>query len=188
MVFLIFFSIFEQNLIIVNKMFRDFTKYEVYPNGKIWSYSHKKWLKPIIDNNGYQRVFLSDNEGKRKWYFVHRVVWEAVTGSPIPENLEINHRSEVKTENSITNLELLSHKQNINYGTRNLRSAKSHTNNHKRSKAVGAYKDGKLVMTFKSTKEAQRQGFNSGHISACCRSCYLREGNNVYKGFEWRYI
>ena len=191
MVFLIFFSIFEQNLIIVNKMFRDFTKYEVYPDGKIWSYSHKKWLKPIIDNNGYQRVFLSDNEGKRKWYFVHRVVWEAVTGSPIPENLEINHRSEVKTENSITNLELVSHKDNCNWGTRTERAAKgiSKANtNGKRSKTVGAFKNDELVMTFPSTQEASRNGFKQSAVSMCCRNCYSKEGNNVYRGFEWRYI
>ena len=55
-------------------------------------------------------------------------------------------------------------------------------------KQVGAFKDGKLVMTFPSTKEAKRNGFDQSAVSACCRNCYSREGNNVYKGFEWRYI
>ena len=168
--------------------FRNYSKYEVYEDGRIWSYSHKKWLKPQTDKYGYQSVYLTDNEGKGKWYKVHRIVWESVTREPIPKNLEINHRSEDKTENSITNLELVTHKQNINWGSGIKRCHKALINNPKRSKSVGAYKDGKLIMTFPSTMEAQRQGFNKGAVWACCRNCYNKPGNNKYKGFEWRYI
>lgn len=162
--------------------FRDYSKYEVYEDGRIWSYKYKKFLKPITMKDGYQRVNLYDNDGKMKMYLLHRVVWEAVTGKPIPQGYEINHRSEVKTSNMISNLELLSHKENINYGTRNSRDAKT------KSKQVGAYKNGELVMTFQSVNEANRQGFNKCVVSRCCRNCYNREGNNKYKGFEWRYI
>ena len=169
-------------------MFKDYTKYEVYPDGKIWSYSHKKWLKYFTNKkDGYQRVVLYNNEGKRKTFLVHRVIFEAVSGSPIPEGMQINHRSEVKTENMITNLELVSPKENINYGSGIERSAKARTNGV-RSKQVGAFKNGELVMTFPSTMECGRQGFNQSDVSACCRNCYKREGNNKYKGFEWRYI
>lgn len=72
--------------------------------------------------------------------------------------------------------------------TNNQKISKSLTNNPKKSKTVGAFKDGKLVMTFPSTKEAQRQGFNSGNIVSCCRNCFNRPGNNIYKGYEWRYL
>ena len=157
--------------------FRNFEKYEVYPDGKIWSYSRNKWLKPITDKDGYQVVCLTDNEGKRKMYFVHRVVWESVTGEPIPEGMQINHRSEVKMENMISNLELMTPKQNINYGTGIQRCHKT------QSKQVGAYKDGKLVMTFQSTAEARRQGFNQGAVAACCRGA---KNYKTHKGFEWR--
>lgn len=162
--------------------FRDFTKYEVYEDGRIWSYSRNKFLKPAINKDGYQRVCLTDNLGKRKMYFVHRVVFESFTGEPIPKSMQINHRSEVKTSNMITNLELMTPKDNTNFGTRNLRVSKS------KSKKVGAFKDSKLIMTFQSTIEAGRQGFNQGNVAACCRNCYSREGNNIYKGFEWRYL
>ena len=162
--------------------FRDYSKYEIYEDGKIWSYSQKKFLKPQTDKDGYQMVTLTDNEGKQKTHKVHRVVWEAVTGKPIPENLEINHRSEDKTENMITNLELVSHKQNMNFGTCSKRIAKA------LSKQVGAFKDGKLVMRFPSTMEAGRNGFNQCSVSACCRNCYIRPGNNVFKGLTWKYL
>lgn len=163
-------------------MFKDFTKYEVYSDGRIWSYKSKKWLKPQIIKDGYQQVCLVDNDGKKKLYLLHRVVWEAVTGEQIPKGYEINHRSEVKTENMISNLELVSHKENINYGSRTERAAKA------RSKQVGAFKNGELILIFQSTAEARRNGFNSGAVSACCRNCFHRVGNNKYKGFEWKFI
>ena len=169
-------------------MFRNYSKYEVFEDGRIWSYSHKKFLKPMTKKNGYQIVCLVDNEGNKKWYYVHRVVWEAVTGEPIPSNMQINHRNEIKTSNMISNLELMSPKQNINYGSGIERSAKARTNDPKRSKAVCAFKDGKLVMTFPSLMEAQRSGFHHSAVAECCMNCYIREGNNKYKGFEWRYI
>ena len=178
--------------------FRDYTKYEVFEDGRIWTYSHKKFLKPCKMKNGYQTVQLSDNEGNIKRYLVHRVVYESFSGEPIPEGMQVNHISEDKDENFFSNLNLMSSKDNCNWVTRNERLSKvminnpklskSLTNNPKISKSVGAYKNGELVMTFQSTNEAGRNGFNQGHVAACCRNCYMREGNNVYKGYEWRYI
>ena len=164
--------------------FRDYDKYEVYEDGRIWSYSRKKFLKPKTDKDGYQIVCLSDNECKRKWYKVHRVVWEAVTGEPILENLEINHISEIKTENFFENLQLVSHKENCNYGTRNERARKANKNG-KLSKKVGAFKNNELVMTFPSVNEAQRQGFDIGSVGKCCRGV---KNYKTHKGYEWRYI
>ena len=126
----------------------------------------------------YQQVGLYDDDGKMKKYLLHRVVWESVTGEPIPKVYEINHISEAKDENFFANLQLLSHKDNINYVSRNKRSAKS------QSKQVGAFnKNGELVMVFQSTSEAQRQGFYSSAVSRCCNGKLPH-----YKGYEWRYL
>ena len=162
--------------------FRDFDKYEIYEDGSIWSYSQKKFLKPQTTKNGYKRVNLSDNEGNAKMYRVHRVVYESFSGEPIPSGFEINHIDENKENNMISNLELVSHKENCNFGTRNERSSKARING-KRSKAVGAFKDGKLVLSFPSTMEAQRQGFCGGHIVSCCIG-----KRKTHKGYTWRYI
>ena len=143
-------------------MFRDFKNYEVFEDGKIWSYKTNKFLKPYTEKNGYQRVWLSDNEGKQKWYYLHRVVYESVSGEPIPEGMDVNHINEDKTENFFSNLELITHKDNCNFGTRNRRIIET------KSKQVGAFKNGELVMTFSSTQEAGRNGFDQRHISACC--------------------
>ena len=55
--------------------------------------------------------------------------------------------------------------------------------NIKLSRRVGAYKNGELIMTFQSTSEAGRNGFSSGHVSACCRG-----ERRVHKGYNWYYI
>ena len=163
-------------------MFRDFTKYEIYDDGRIWSYKTKRFLKPKTEKNGYQRVALSDNECNIKKYLLHRVVYEAVTGEPIPNNLQCNHINECKSDNRFCNINLLTQNENINYGTRNKRSAKSNTNRN-RSKSVGAFKDGKLIMEFPSSMEAERNGFNHCSIVMCCNG-----KRKTHKGFEWRYI
>ena len=159
--------------------FKNYDNYEVYSDGRIWSYKTKKFLKPHTIKGGYQRVHLTDNNGNVKWHLLHRVVYEAVTGEPIPKGYEINHISEAKDENFFENLQLISHKDNINYGTRNSRVSKS------LSKQVGAFKDGELIMTFPSAIEAGRNGFNQGAVSACCRGV---KSYKTFKGFEWRYI
>lgn len=163
--------------------FRDYDKYEVYEDGKIWSYYTNKFLKPQTRKDGYQQVQLSDNKGNKKRYYLHRIVWEAVTGAQIPEGYEINHISENKTENMVSNLELLSHKENLNYGSRNSKITKSMTNNPKISKAVGAFKNGELVMTFKSAREAGRNGFCKSAVVSCCNG-----KRKTHKGFEWKYL
>ena len=154
-------------------MFRNYSKYEVFEDGRIYSYKTKKFLKHQTNKYGYQVVCLYDNEGKGKWYYVHRIVLESVTGEPIPKGFEINHISEDKTENMISNLELVSHKENINFGTRT----------QKCSKKVGAFKNGELVMSFPSTQECGRQGFHQGSVAACCRG-----KRKTHKGYEWKYI
>lgn len=162
--------------------FRDFEKYEVFEDGRIWSYKSNKFLKPRTQKGGYQRVCLYDNECKKKWYLLHRVVWEAVTGEPIPYGLQVNHIDENKTNNHINNLNLMTPKENMNWGTGLERSAKAKTNG-KCSKKVGAYRNGELVMVFPSTMEAQRSGFHHSAVGKCCNGKLTH-----YKGYEWRFI
>ena len=173
--------------------FRNFDKYEIYEDGRIWSYKRNKFLKPATNQEGYKFVVLYDNECKRKTYRLNRLIYETFTREPILEGMEVNHIDENKENNHINNLNLMTHKENINFGTRteraskslknNKKLSKSLTNNPKISKSVGAFKDGELIMVFPSTMEARRQGFSQGNIWACC----IGE-RKTHKGFEWRYI
>lgn len=157
-------------------MYKDYSNYEIYEDGHIWSYKSNKFLKQKTTKDGYKEVWLSNN-GKIKSYLVHRIVYEAVTGEPIPEGLQVNHINECKTDNRFENLNLMTPKENLNFGTRNARMAKT------QSKQVGAFNNGELVMTFSSTNEAGRNGFDQGNVAKCCNG-----ERKTHKGFEWRYI
>ena len=160
----------------------------------------EKKLCKIKNKCGYLYVNLW-KQGKQKNYFVHRLVAQAFIENPNNYSC-INHKDENKQNNVVSNIEWCTYKYNCNYGTRNSRAGKSiskamtnnpkrskvMTNNTKISKQVCAYKNGKLVIVFPSTMEAQRQGYKSGAVSMCCRNCFNRPGNNVYKGYEWRYL
>lgn len=174
---------------------KNFSDYEIYPEeGKVWSYKTNQFVgKPYETISGYWLVTLYDDNGKKHNFYLHRLIWEAVYGK-IPENMEINHLDENPSNNVASNLSLCTHKENINWGTRTQRQAEKQRGvpkptvaekltNGKRSKKVAAFKNGVLVLVFPSTMEAQRQGYNSGNVSACCNGKLPH-----YKGYQWRYL
>ena len=97
----------------------------------------EKILKPQINRRGYYQVGLyKQSIGKN--YKVHRLVYEAFNGQ-IPEGLQVNHINEVKTDNRLENLNLMTHKENVNWGTRNERAGKVLKNRKDQSKLVLQY-------------------------------------------------
>lgn len=99
--------------------------YQVSNTGQIRSlrFGKTKILKVMADNRGYKSLSLYKN-GKGKTYRVHRLVAQAFI--PNPNNLpEVNHKDENKANNHVSNLEWISHKDNVNYGTRNKRTGES---------------------------------------------------------------
>lgn len=162
--------------------FRNYSNYEIYADGRIYSYKKKRFLKPHTNQYGYQQVALSDNEGKIKMYQVHRIVYETFSGEPIPEGMQVNHIDERKDNNSRSNLNLMSPKENTNWGSGIERCRKARING-KGSKQVGAFKNNELIFIFPSTAEAGRQGFEQTSVAACCRGKL-----KTHKGYEWRYL
>ena len=66
------------------------------------------------NGNGYLKFNLSDKKKLEKTYTYsnHRFVYEVFRG-PIPSCLEVDHINNVKTNNKIKNLQLLTKKKNI---------------------------------------------------------------------------
>ena len=121
-------------------------------------------------------------EGKKRNYQVHRLVAQAFI--PNPDNKpQVNHKDEDKTNNKVENLEWVTCKENINYGTRTERSGKSQTNNNKKSKPIyGINIKTNEKIEFPSTMEAQRNGFDHGTIVNC-----LKGRRKSHKGYQWFY-
>jgi len=141
-------------------------------------------LKTCKDKRGYLVVGLH-KDCKAKTYTVHRLVAQAFIENPY--NLpEINHIDEDKTNNQVSNLEWCTTKYNINHGTRNERVAETMTNGKLSKKPIQLTFDYNFIKEWESTAECGRNGFDSGHVSECCRNKYGKQGN-VYKGFRWMY-
>ena len=139
-------------------------------------------LKPMPNHKGYLRVPLCDDCGKRKNFFVHRLVCEAFHENP-EEKPCVNHIDENKTNNVASNLEWCTYKENNNHGTRNERAGKA--SGKTRSQPVGQYtREGKLIKVWQSSMEVQRQlGFNQGNISQVARG-----ERKTANGYIWKYI
>lgn len=156
-------------------------KYQGSNYGRIKSLNYNRTgkeqiLKLTKNKNGYLMVGLS-NHNVCKLYYVHRLIWTTFNGA-IPEGYEINHKSECKTDNRLDNLELVTRKENNNWGTRNERVAKA------LSKSVFQYDlNGNLIKEFKSTIEIERElGYSHSNIGKCCLGIFKQ-----FHGFIWKY-
>ena len=144
-------------------------------NGGSKAFVKERILKQSKNNKGYSTIQLCKN-GIAKPYSVHRLV--AIAFVPNPNNLpEVNHKDEDKNNNNFNNLEWVTTKDNINYGTHNKRSAMT------RSYKVQAFNDKEeLIMEFDSMCEAERQtGINEQNISRCCANKSKHAGGYVWK-------
>ena len=172
MVFLTIFYIFSQKL---DMKLEGYSDYEIYPEkGKIWSYKRNKFVG-AKNKNGYWKCNLTNDNGEIWKGGLHRFIWFAVNGE-IPEGMQVNHIDENKNNNSISNLNLMSPKDNINWGDGIERRSK------KLSKPVIGIKNNKIHYYFPSTQEAKRFGFVQGCVARCARC-----ERNSYQGYKWQY-
>ena len=141
-----------------------------------------KLLKPGMDRVGYIHVVLS-KDNKQKMFLVHRLVYEAFNGK-IPEGMQVNHIDEDKSNNSIENLNVMTCKENVNWGTGNERRAKSMINHKSLSKPIIQYSlNGDKLAEFEGTHDAARQlGINPGNINNALKGRIKTAG-----GFKWKY-
>lgn len=151
--------------------------YEISNWGRVKSYkidTVNGRLMKLTPNksSGYIIVSIRNNEGILTPSSVHSLVAEAFI--PNPENKDqINHIDEDKTNNYYKNLNWMTAKENINYGT-SLRK-RSET----QGKAVRCIETGEI---YYSISEAWRKT-GIWNIHAVCEGC-----REMAKGFHWEYI
>ena len=89
-----------------------FSNYAANKNGKVLSLKSKKILTMLKGSNGYLFFKICDKKLEKPVnYLHHRFVYEVFKG-PIPSFFEIDHQTNVRTDNRIKNLQLLTPKQN----------------------------------------------------------------------------
>jgi len=105
------------------KDIKGFENYEVSDIGQVRNKTTGCILKGQDNGRGYLEVGLHSNK-KRKHKYIHRLVAEAFIPNP-NHKPEVNHMDEDKTNNHVSNLEWVTHRENNNYGTKNERMKNS---------------------------------------------------------------
>lgn len=163
--------------------------YEASSEGRIYSYPRKGTKGHIMNqtlcktNGGYMMVPLHA-DGKKTTKLVSHIIWEAFNG-PIPPGYEVNHINEDKTDNRLCNLNLLSRKDNCNWGTRNERIVKSRKGYGREIGVIQYRLDGTEVASYPSMRKAAADtGINCGEISKCARGLIPNTGLYYWKQKE----
>lgn len=156
----------------------DLSSYKInLDEGNVFSKYWNKQIEGEIDDDGYRRIRVKCKDNKQRTYFLHRIIYYCAHGD-IPEGMQVNHINENKLDNRIQNLNLMTCKENINWGN----GIKRRT--IQRSQRVIAYnEDGEIVYEFESMMEAERQyGYDHRMISKSCKT------GELYKGLHWEKI
>lgn len=161
--------------------FMGFDGYDVSNMGNVKSlnYNHtgkERLLKPCKDNNGYMVVSLC-KDSKRKKFTLHRLV--ALAFLENPQNLPmINHKDENRLNNRVENLEWVTPKENMNYGTRNEKISKAIS-----KPIIQLDLQNNFIREWDSMTSINLElNINQGNITNCCKGRYKTCG-----GFIWKY-
>ena len=98
------------------KPIKDYEGYFINEIGEVYSNKWKKTLRQLKPQRAtqskkkYLQVRLFNFEGG-KLYYVHRLMWETFKG-PIPEDKSIDHIDGDTANNNLSNLQLLTRRQN----------------------------------------------------------------------------
>ena len=112
--------------------------YEIFSDGRILSFQQcqeGRFLKPSIDTRGYYHVGLYKN-GKKKYLRIHRLLMQNFKPDEYDENLHVDHKNRIRTDNSLKNLKMVTNQENLqNQGIR-ITNTSGHKNisQHKASK------------------------------------------------------
>ena len=144
-------------------------KYFVSNLGNIKNYKGEV-MKSSNDGRGYMKIDLH-KDGKRKTHKVHRLVLSTFKANP-RNCSDVNHINEDPSDNRLNNLEWMTHKENINYGSRTEKCSKSVyciTNN----------------TVYASACEAARKlNLNQSSITKCLKGKRKSTGGYQFKYFD----
>lgn len=95
----------------------NFSRYEASNLGRLRSLNYKcsgctKTITPALSADGYLKTMLQDDSGKYSSWTVHKFITLAFLGER-GENMEVNHKDGVKTNNNIENLEYCTRSFNL---------------------------------------------------------------------------
>lgn len=99
---------------------KDFTynglEYRAWSNGRIMGLSRGRYLKTRINADGYEEVTLGCTGQRNASVRVHRIIASLFVPNDQPDvKVEVNHKDCNRLNNDYTNLEWVTHQENITY-------------------------------------------------------------------------
>lgn len=85
--------------------------YNITDTGDLYSLRKNKKLKPAENSSGYLMYFITPRVGDGKWFMAHRLVLITFKGDKA--GCEVNHIDHDKQNNNLSNLEWVTHSENI---------------------------------------------------------------------------
>lgn len=159
-------------------------------NGRQYQIVNTCWGKEKINhaiydhplNNGYLQVNLPPiNGGNPRYAKVHRLV--ILTWLDLPANynkLQVNHRNEVKNDNRLENLELVTCKDNCVWATRLQRIRQTKIRTGQTVKAVAINIRTRRTYRFDTIADCARKlNLNPGHVCECIKGRLKQTGGYV---------
>ena len=167
--------------------------YQINEKGELFNIKTKRYLQGSLDKDGYKIYSIMIPDGiHHKNVKAHRLVAEAFI--PNPNSLpEVNHKDRNKLNNNVTNLEWISHNDNMehwrqteDFATKVPLNSDRPSMLNKGKCPVGQYTlDGVLIAQYESYTQAQKQtGIRSGNISLVARGKRHTAGGFIWKDIE----
>ena len=155
-----------------------FSNYAANKDGDIYSLKRKKIINKNKDSNGYLFFIICNKKlEKPKFYYQHRFVYEVFRG-PIPHGFEVDHIFPVKTDNRIKNLQLLTHKQNI----------EKSKNKAIISTCISTGKERRFISIKKAAIELDISAGNISNICCKRKSCKSATSKKDNQKYTFRYL
>lgn len=154
--------------------------YYVTEDGKIYSERTHKFLSFQLDKDGYEKVQLMCEDGKRHRFSVHRLVLENFRPVKNMSSLQVNHIDGNKRNNKLENLEWCSCKENIEHAKRlGLRAKQNGENNpaHKLTEET-------VLEIIELLKSDQYSGAEIDRMYGLCKDY----ANSIRRKERWVYL
>lgn len=93
------------------KDIKGYPGYQISNKGRVWSCKRQRYLSPFTNNSGYKAINIIAANGKRKGELIHRLVALHFIDNPEGKP-EVNHIDRNKENNTVENLEWVTHGEN----------------------------------------------------------------------------
>lgn len=152
----------------------NYSKYRIYPNGRIYSEYINRYITATEDSSGYLQNTLVDDSGNRKTIKNHILVASAFIPR-VCEKPEVNHKDFNKHNNAVDNLEWCDRQYNMQYDN-------THRLN-KRAKELSPLTEEQVLLI----PEMMNNGFSIKFISKLLHVGHITI-RNIITHKTWKYL